>query len=145
MLMAARDAIMEASNKTGIKPPLLLGVTVLTSLGDQDLIETGVNNSTLDQVKHLATLCQETGLGGVVCSAAEISPLRKICDKDFKLLTPGIRPIWAQSNDQKRVVTPGEAIKRGADYLVIGRPIYSANDPVSATEKIISEITEVIN
>jgi len=145
MLIAARDTVLEESNKTGLTPPLLLGVTVLTSLSDHDLKETGVNNTTLDQVKHLATLCQEIGLSGVVCSASEIDALREICDRKFKLLTPGIRPIWSQNDDQKRTVTPSEAVKKGADYLVIGRPIYDASNPVSAVKKIISEIAEVIN
>ena len=145
MLIAARDAAAEESSKTGISPPLLLGVTVLTSIGDRDLKELGVNGIVMDQVKRLAALCQEAGLDGVVCSAREISALRIICGSEFKLLTPGIRPIWATNDDQKRVVTPGEAIKNGADYLVIGRPIYGANDPVSAAKKIIAEIADVIS
>ena len=144
MLMAARDATAEESSKTGISPPLLLGVTVLTSIGDRDLKDVGVNDTVMDQVKRLATLCQETGLDGVVCSAREISALRIICGPEFKLLTPGIRPNWAANDDQKRIVTPGEAIKLGADYLVIGRPIYGANDPVSAANKIIVEIEAAI-
>ncbi len=145
MLMAARDAAAEESNKIGTSAPLVLGVTVLTSIDNQDLKETGINDTALEQVKRLAILCQEAGLDGVVCSASEIDALRIICDRNFKLLTPGIRPIWATKDDQKRIVTPGEAIKRGADYLVIGRPIYDANDPVSAAKRIISEIDEVIN
>ena len=145
MLMAARDASDDETSKTGIPRPLLLGVTVLTSIGDHDLKEIGVNDIVMDQVKRLAALCQEAGLDGVVCSAKEISALRGICGSEFKLLTPGIRPTWAANNDQKRVVTPGEAIKRGADYLVIGRPIYGANDPVSAAKKIIAEIADVIS
>jgi orotidine-5'-phosphate decarboxylase len=145
MLIAARDAAAEESSKTGILPPLLLGVTVLTSIGDRDLQELGVNGIVMDQVKRLAALCQEAGLDGVVCSAREISALRIICGSEFKLLTPGIRPAWTTNDDQKRVVTPGEAIKNGADYLVIGRPIYGANDPVSAAKKIIAEIADVIS
>ena len=144
MLRTARDTVLEESIKVGIKPPLLLGVTVLTSLGDQDLKEVGVNNTTLDQVKHLTALCQKTGLDGVVCSASEITALRAICNKEFKLLTPGIRPKWAKNNDQKRIVTPGEAIKYGADYLVIGRPIYGSSNPILAAKRIISEIAESI-
>ena len=116
----------------------------MTSLGDQDLKEVGVNNTTLDQVKHLTALCQKTGLDGVVCSASEITALRAICNKEFKLLTPGIRPKWAKNNDQKRIVTPGEAIKYGADYLVIGRPIYGSSNPILAAKRIISEIAESI-
>jgi orotidine-5'-phosphate decarboxylase len=145
MLMAARDAADEEASKAGIPPPLLLGVTVLTSIGEHDLKEIGVNDIVMDQVKRLAALCQESGLDGVVCSAKEISALRIICGSKFKLLTPGIRPTWAINDDQKRIVTPGEAIKRGADYLVIGRPIYGANDPVFAAKKIIAEIEDVIS
>ena len=145
MLIAARDAAAEEASKVGVSPPLLLGVTVLTSISNQDLKEVGVNDIVMDQVKRLASLCQEIGLNGVVCSAREISALRIICGDEFKLLTPGIRPKWATDDDQKRVVTPGEAIKRGADYLVIGRPIYGATDPIFAVEKILAEITNCIS
>ena len=145
MLMAARDAVTEESDKIGIPLPILLGVTVLTSIGNKGLRELGVNDTVMNQVKRMAVLCQETGLDGVVCSAREISALRRICGKEFKLLTPGIRPIWASSDDQKRIVTPGAAIKRGADYLVIGRPIYGATNPISAAKKIIAEIAGVIS
>ena len=145
MLIAAREAMVEEANQTSVSQPLLLGVTVLTSMGDQDLEEIGINGTSMDQVKRLASLCQEAGLDGVVCSAREIGALRAICGTEFKLLTPGIRPTWAANNDQKRIVTPGEAIKLGADYLVIGRPIYGAKDPVAATKKIIAEISEVVS
>ena len=144
MLESACDAAGEEAARIGIPQPLILGVTVLTSMDDQDLTDIGVSDKTLDQVKRLATLCQDCGLGGVVCSAAEIEVLREICGKEFKLLTPGIRPSWAAANDQKRVVTPGEAIKRGADYLVIGRPIYGADDPAEAARKIATEIAEAV-
>ncbi len=144
MLEAACDAAAEEAAKIGIPVPLVLGVTVLTSMDDHDLNDIGVNDNTLDQVKRLATLCQECGLDGVVCSAAEIEALRQTCGDEFKLLTPGIRPEWAAAGDQKRIVTPGEAIKRGADYLVIGRPIYGADDPVDAAKKIAAEIAEAV-
>ncbi len=143
MLKAARDAGIEHAHKINISPPLILGVTVLTSMNDQDLTEVGVKDKTLDQVKRLAALCQECGLDGVVCSAAEINSLRNLCGNDFKLLSPGIRPKWSAKNDQKRIVTPQEAIEWGADYLVIGRPISSARNPAEAAKKIISEISEV--
>ncbi|MDP7601465.1 MAG: orotidine-5'-phosphate decarboxylase [Rhodospirillales bacterium] len=145
MLEAACDAAAEEATKIGIPVPLILGVTVLTSLDDDDLSDIGVSDSTLDQVKRLAALSQECGLDGVVCSAAEIAALRDTCDSDFKLLTPGIRPAWAAAGDQKRIVTPGEAIKRGADFLVIGRPIYGADDPAEAAKKIAAEIEEEHN
>ena len=145
MLVAAREAMVEEANKISISQPLLLGVTVLTSIDDKDLKEIGINSTSMDQVKRLASLCQEAGLDGIVCSAREIRALRKICGNEFKLLTPGIRPNWAANNDQKRIVTPGEAIKLGADYLVIGRPIYGAKNPVTATKKIIAEISEIVS
>ena len=145
MLVAAREAMVEEANKISISKPLLLGVTVLTSIDDKDLKEIGINSTSMDQVKRLATLCQEAGLDGIVCSAREIRALRKICGNEFKLLTPGIRPTWAANNDQKRITTPGDAVKLGADYLVIGRPIYGANKPVTAAKKIITEISEVIS
>ena len=143
MLKAARDAGIEHADKMNITPPLILGVTVLTSMDDQDLAEVGVSDKILDQVKRLAMLCQECGLDGVVCSAGEIESLRNLCGRDFKLLSPGIRPKWASKNDQKRSVTPREAIELGADYLVIGRPISSADNPAEAAKKIIFEISEV--
>ncbi len=145
MLEAACDAAAEEAGKIGVSVPLVLGVTVLTSLDDQDLNDIGVRDTTLDQVKRLAALCQDCGLDGVVCSAAEIEALRQICGDEFKLLTPGIRPAWAEAGDQKRIVTPGEAIKRGADYLVIGRPIYGADDPAEAARKIAAEIADVLS
>jgi len=145
MLEAAGDAAAEEAAKIGVPVPLILGVTVLTSLDDDDLNDIGVSDTTLDQVKRLASLSQECGLDGVVCSAAEIEALRETCGPEFKLLTPGIRPEWAAAGDQKRIVTPGEAIKRGADYLVIGRPIYSADDPAEAAKKIAAEIEEELN
>ncbi|MBT3989774.1 MAG: orotidine-5'-phosphate decarboxylase [Rhodospirillaceae bacterium] len=144
MMIAACEAAAEEAAKIGVAVPLILGVTVLTSLDDQDLNDIGVSDNTLDHVKRLAALAQECGLDGVVCSAAEIEALRKICGAEFKLLTPGIRPSWAAAGDQKRIVTPGEAIKRGADYLVIGRPIYGADDPAEAARKIAAEIDEAL-
>jgi orotidine-5'-phosphate decarboxylase len=144
MMEAACDAAAEEAAKIGAPIPLILAVTVLTSLDDQDLNDIGVNDNTLDHVIRLAALAQECGLDGVVCSAAEIEGLRQRCGDEFKLLTPGIRPDWAEAGDQKRIVTPGEAIKRGADYLVIGRPIYGADDPAEAARKIAAEIAETL-
>jgi len=140
MMTAARDAAAEEAEKLGCSQPLVLAVTVLTSLDDQDLNDIGVNSTTLDQVKRLAVLTQESGLDGVVCSAAEIEALRQTCGPDFKLLTPGIRPSWAAAGDQKRIVTPSDAVKRGADYLVIGRPITGDDDPAAAAKRIADEI-----
>ncbi len=142
MMRAAADAAGEAASKTGLQKPLVLGVTVLTSLDDGDLRDTGVPDPALDQVKRLAGLTQESGLDGVVCSGREIEALRAQCGPDFKLVVPGIRPVWASADDQKRVLTPADAVSRGADYLVIGRPITGAADPAEAAGRIRDELAE---
>ncbi len=136
MLRAAADAAAEA----GDARPLVLAVTVLTSMDDDDLHAVGVAGTAGDQVVRLARLAQDNGIDGVVCSAREINALRAACGPDFKLLVPGIRPTWAAAGDQKRVMTPREAIERGADYLVIGRPITGADDPLAAARLIAEEL-----
>ena len=136
MMESARDAAAEEADLQGIDPPLILGVTVLTSLDQGDFKEIGLSGSTNDQVRRLASLAQESGLDGVVCSASEIELLRTHCGKEFKLLTPGIRPDWADVGDQKRVVSPLFALSQGADFLVIGRPITCSQDPVMAINRI---------
>jgi orotidine-5'-phosphate decarboxylase len=139
MMRAAADAARAA----GPARPMLLGITVLTSLDAGDLDAVGQRGPVADQAKRLAALAQKSGLDGVVCSAHEVAALRALCGGDFKLVVPGIRPDWAASNDQKRVVTPGEAIARGADYLVIGRPITQSDDPAAALQRIADEIAAV--
>lgn len=136
MMRAAAAAAREA----GDGRPLVIGVTVLTSLGDDDLAAMGVSGTTADQVVRLGRLTQECGLDGVVCSAKEIVALRRACGPDFKLVVPGIRPSWASADDQRRIVTPKEALDLGADYLVIGRPITGAEDPGAAAARIAEEI-----
>ncbi len=133
-------AAMRSAEESGQDRPLVLGVTVLTSMDESDLRGIGVENSVSAQVFRLALLCQSSGLDGVVCSAQEVEGLRKHLGKNFKLVVPGIRPNWSKKNDQKRVVTPAEAIAIGADYLVIGRPITGAVDPVEAADNIAAEI-----
>ena len=142
MMRAAAEAAGEAAAKTGLQKPLVLGVTVLTSLDDSDLRDTGVPDPTPDQVRRLAALTQKSGLDGVVCSGREIETLRAQCGPDFKLVVPGIRPRWASADDQKRVLTPADAVSRGADYLVIGRPITAAADPAEAAGRIRDELAE---
>jgi orotidine-5'-phosphate decarboxylase len=139
MMRAAADAARAA----GPARPHLLGITVLTSLDDGDLDAVGQRGPVGEQAKRLAALAQKSGLDGVVCSAHEVEALRKLCGRDFKLMVPGIRPAWAASQDQKRVVTPADAIARGADYLVIGRPITQSDDPAAALRKIADEIDGV--
>ncbi|MCG8511634.1 MAG: orotidine-5'-phosphate decarboxylase [Rhodospirillales bacterium] len=138
MMRAAASAAAEA----GSSRPMVLGVTVLTSLDNGDLADTGVAGPTADQVVRLARLAQDCGLDGVVCSAREIVALRNACGGGFKLVVPGIRPAWSTSDDQRRIVTPVEALALGADYLVTGRPITAADDPAAAAGRIVREIAE---
>lgn len=135
MMMAARDVAAQAE-----KPPKLLGVTVLTSLDGDDLASVGQDKDTRAQVTRLAKLAQAAGLDGVICAPTEIAALRAACGPDFVLMVPGIRPAWAAGNDQKRVLTPREAMQAGATHLVIGRPITTAPDPLAAVNKIQAEL-----
>ena len=140
MMKAAADTANERAASMGKKRPLVIGVTVLTSMDDKDLTDIGVTHSLADQVKKLALLAQQAGLDGVVCSPHEIALLRMECGKDFKLIVPGIRPAGSATDDQKRTMTPHEAIQLGADYLVIGRPITEAADPVQAAKDILKSL-----
>ncbi len=127
------------SNKK-IKRPLLLGVTVLTSLKNQDLVEIGIQKKVEDEVRSLALLSKSCGLDGVVASGREIDVIRKATGPEFLIVTPGVRPLWAAYGDQKRIVTPREAIEKGASFIVVGRPITRADDPKKAAKKILEEI-----
>lgn len=135
MLEAARDALADLAH-----PPLLIAVTVLTSMSGEDLAETGVADSPAGQVLRLARLTQSCQLDGVVCSAQEAALLRASLGTDFRLVTPGIRPAGADAADQRRVMTPVEALKAGATDLVIGRPITGAIDPLAVLQGIRSDI-----
>jgi orotidine-5'-phosphate decarboxylase len=136
MMRAAAQAAAETAAKAGVARPRLLGVTVLTSLDQGDLAAAGVAGSVEDQVVRLARMAQDSGLDGVVCSPKEIAPIRRACGPDLILLVPGIRPAGAALGDQKRVMTPREAVDAGATYLVIGRPITEAPDPAQAARDI---------
>lgn len=140
MLESAREAI----EQTPVARPLLIGVTVLTSLDDRDLYDTGIESTTGDQVMRLAGLVHEAGLDGVVCSAREAGRLRQAHGSDFCLVTPGIRPSGSSADDQARVVTPAEALAAGSHYLVIGRPITRAEDPPAALAAIESGLHDKI-
>ncbi len=140
MLEAAVQAVAEGAEDAEVPRPRLLGVTVLTSLGEDDLGEVGQAGPLADQVLRLARLAQSCGLDGVVCSPREIAALKAACGPDFVLMVPGIRPNWAASGDQKRVMTPAEALAAGADYLVIGRPVTGAQDAAAAARRIAEEI-----
>jgi len=134
MLRAAVEAARQAP-----KPPLILAVTVLTSLSDADLHETGVAGQTRDHALVLATLAQSCGCDGVVASPHEARMIRQDLGADFLIVTPGIRPASSGKSDQYRVNTPSEAIAAGADYLVVGRPITGAADPRRASQEILKE------
>jgi len=136
MLRAAAGAADELAIATGKERPQIVGVTVLTSLDQQDMQSMGVGDTLNDQVKRLAELAQVSGLDGVVCSPHEIELLRRQCGEDFTLVVPGIRPAGSATGDQKRVLTPKEALQKSADYLVIGRPITEAADPAKAAREI---------
>jgi orotidine-5'-phosphate decarboxylase len=135
MLRAAREAVGKAA-----QPPKLIAVTLLTSMGAEDMTDVGLGGNPQSAVARLARLAQECGLDGVVCSPQEAAALRKQCGKDFTLVTPGVRPADSAQNDQLRVATPRQAIADGADYLVIGRPITRAPDPLEALRRISAEI-----
>ena len=136
MMSLAREEIEKKSHR-----PLLIGVTILTSMNQEALRELGIQCSVEEQVLRLAQLTSDAGLDGVVCSAHEVKMLRDNLDKEFKLVTPGIRPGGSNKDDQKRVMTPGQAINAGSDYLVIGRPITQAADPIQALKDISEEIS----
>ena len=143
MMRAALDAAHDSAARLDAAPPKLIGVTVLTSLSDEDLTAVGQPSSATDQVRRLAALTRECGLDGVVCSPHEIAILRRDLGPDFLLVIPGVRPAWAAAGDQKRVMEPRQAMEEGADYLVIGRPITGAADPAGAARRIAAEIAGV--
>ncbi|WP_101775936.1 orotidine-5'-phosphate decarboxylase [Pasteurella oralis] len=132
-MMEEAKKILEPYGKDA---PMLISVTVLTSMEDLDLLQIGINASPMEQVIRLANLTQRAGLDGVVCSPQEVEILRANCGKNFKLITPGIRPIGSDFGDQRRVMTPAGAIQAGSDYLVIGRPITQAENPAEMLKAI---------
>ena len=137
MMKAAAESARKTAAGLGLTAPVVIGVTVLTSMNDQALAEIGVSRPMLEQVVHLARLAQDSGLDGVVASPQETPAIRKACGKDFLIVTPGIRPADQQGkDDQARTLTPAEAMSAGASYLVIGRPITAAPNPREAAEKI---------
>lgn len=135
MMQYARNAIAQCEHQ-----PLLIGVTILTSLSRQDIAEVGLDIEPAEQVQRLASLAQDSGLDGVVCSPLEVAMLKQSLGQDFCLVTPGVRPVGSAIGDQQRVMTPSQAISAGSDYLVIGRPVTGANEPVTALRAIISDL-----
>jgi orotidine-5'-phosphate decarboxylase len=138
MMQAARQAVNNSDTK-----PLLIAVTVLTSMNQASLNQVGIHTDLATHVLNLAKLTQQAGLDGVVCSALEATALRSQLGNDFCLVTPGIRPAHTNQDDQSRVVTPADALKNGASYLVIGRPITQAANPLKALEAIHAECTHL--
>ncbi|KID57193.1 orotidine 5'-phosphate decarboxylase [Pseudoalteromonas luteoviolacea] len=130
----------EALSQYGDKAPLLIAVTVLTSMDQAQLSKLGIDKTPQEQVLYLAKLAKESGLDGVVCSAQEAETLKSQLGNEFKLITPGIRPAGSDAGDQKRIMTPAKAIEAGSDYLVIGRPITKAQDPAKALRDINASI-----
>lgn len=137
MMVAAREALQNF----GADKPLLIAVTVLTSMEQSDLTELGIQLTPEQQVLKLAGLTKTAGLDGVVCSAQEASLLKAQLGQQFQLVTPGIRPAFAGQDDQKRVMTPAQALQAGVDYMVIGRPITKAADPLAALQAIYQELS----
>ncbi len=141
MMRAAADAVAETAAQRGLPAPIVLAVTVLTSMDEESLRrELKVARSLQREVSHLARLAQRAGMQGVVASPQEIRMLRRAIRGPFIILTPGVRPLWAAKDDQKRIMTPGEAVHSGANYIVVGRPVLKADDRKSAVGKIIQEI-----
>lgn len=135
MMAAAREAVDKVA-----QPPLLIAVTILTSMGEQDIREIGLSGMPADNVARLARLAQQSAMDGVVCSPQEVAMLRKQAGDAFRLITPGIRPAWSAKGDQTRITTPADAVRLGSDYLVIGRPITAADDPMAALDAIEHEL-----
>lgn len=139
MMEACREVI---DSKAGHKP-MLIGVTVLTSMESEDLAEVGVKTPAAEQVQSLACLAKSSGLDGVVCSAQEANVLKQNVGSEFKLVTPGIRLPTSKADDQRRVMTPVDAVESGSDYLVIGRPITQAAEPVAVLQSIVSDLSNI--
>ena len=144
MMKAAAESAQESATKHDLPAPVLLAVTILTSMDDKGLRrELKITRSLPREVAHLARLAQRAGMHGVVASPREIKMLRRTIRGRFVILTPGVRPEWSRKDDQKRTMTPGEAVAAGADYLVVGRPVLKAADRKTAVEKIIEEINNL--
>lgn len=136
MMRRASDTAAEQADKYGLQKPVVAGVTILTSMDQSDLTSIGVQDSVADQVRRLASLAYENGLDGMVCSPMEIALARAATSKDFQLIVPGIRPEGSAKGDQKRVLTPYQAVTAGANVLVIGRPITQAVDSIASADSI---------
>jgi orotidine-5'-phosphate decarboxylase len=141
MMQAAEQSAQQTALQFGRNPPLVLGVTVLTSMDSNNLSEVGMQANVGHQVERLANLAAKAGIRGLVCSPLEIVALRQLLPAKMQLVTPGIRTGAEKADDQKRTLTPKEALDAGANWLVIGRPIYAAENPRAAAEKILASIS----
>ncbi|RCJ27144.1 orotidine 5'-phosphate decarboxylase [Nostoc minutum NIES-26] len=143
-LKAATEAVQVGAAQTGVKPPKLIAITLLTSISSRQLaFDLKIPLELPEYILEMALMAQEVGLDGAVCSPQEVLQLRQTCGNDFLLVCPGVRPTWADKVDQKRSLTPAQAIQAGADYLVIGRPITAAAEPNLAWKRISEELTTV--
>lgn len=140
MLRAAVEAAAEASAQLDQERPKLLGITVLTSIDETEWSAVGHTRSIRDSVLRLADMCRQSGMDGVVASPQEAAAIRQCCGPDFLIVTPGIRPLYGDKGDQSRTATPAEALRNGADFLVVGRPILAAADPRIAAIEIVKEM-----
>jgi orotidine-5'-phosphate decarboxylase len=143
MMAAAREAAHHGAREAGFPPPRVIGVTVVTSLGDREVQqELGMPETARSAALRLARLAKEAGLDGVVCAVHEVQEIKRICGTNFLAVTPGIRPARAEPGDQTRIATPRQAIEAGADYLVVGRPVTRARDPQQAIAEIVAEMAD---
>lgn len=142
MMRLTVKEVERVSRQQKLRRPIMLGVTVLTSLGQEDLQRLGVEHKIADQVVRLALLTKEAGMDGVVASPHEVADIRHACGQRFVIVTPGIRPAESQRNDQQRVMTPADAVRAGVDYIVVGRPILEAQNPIKAARAIVAEMEE---
>lgn len=142
MMAKTAEAVRREADNSGLAKPVLIAVTILTSMTDESLEEAGIMTPVAEEVLKLALLAKRAGLDGVVASPQEIQMIKEACGSDFVVVTPGVRPSFASLDDQQRVMTPSEAVRAGADYLVIGRPIRKADDPLRAIRLIEEELCQ---
>jgi len=144
MMRAAKRGSMRGAKEAGLPEPIMLAVTVLTSFSQDDLTSIGVSDSTPDQVRRLIEVALDSGVDGIVCSPHEAELARKEFGDGFEIVTPGVRPAWASAGDQKRIMTPAEAMRSGSTHLVVGRPITGHEDPKGAAQSVLDEIVEAL-
>jgi orotidine-5'-phosphate decarboxylase len=145
MMQTAKETLNVYCVENKLRKPILIGVTVLTSMNEEEFTNLSINNSLVDQVKNLALIAKKAGIDGVVSSPKEVEMIKEACGDDFLVVTPGIRPDWSVADDQKRITTPRDAVKNCSDYLVIGRPIIKAEDYNMSRNEAVDKILDEIN